>query len=283
MVTVFWIPPTSPLCSSGTDDTVTLPDCEASAPTLKAGEQHRPGHDPGPGTHLDAATMITMPVNRARNSIWTTRRGEACGKTLGTPAAASSSVMDSGSSRTPVAIAESPSATDKNSGTAKNRPACSRYCRKNDVSPPAGSGSATSPDPAVRRRRGRYGGSPTTRRPTARPRRRESARSRATAPATREHPPWAGRGPTSRSGGSVHDEAEAERRQPGAHQVEPRSLLGRGFCYAAGERQDNEHHEDFTDEHPPPGGIGGEQAADRGPAATAIAPAEATSPYARGR
>ena len=33
LVTVFWRPPTSPLCSSGTDDTVTLPSCEASAPT----------------------------------------------------------------------------------------------------------------------------------------------------------------------------------------------------------------------------------------------------------
>ncbi|MGH3235359.1 MAG: hypothetical protein ACRDOH_19355 [Streptosporangiaceae bacterium] len=61
--------------------------------------------------------------------------------------------MDSGSSRTPVATAESPRATDKNNGTAKNRPACKKYWKKNDVSPPrkvrlrsiAGSISAASP------------------------------------------------------------------------------------------------------------------------------------------
>ncbi len=43
--------------------------------------------------------------------------------------------MDSGSSRTPVAIADSPSATNKNNGTVKNRPACRKYWKKNDVSP----------------------------------------------------------------------------------------------------------------------------------------------------
>jgi hypothetical protein len=43
------------------------------------------------------------------------------------PAAANSSVIESGSSRTPVAIADRPSATDKNSSTAKNNPPCNRY------------------------------------------------------------------------------------------------------------------------------------------------------------
>src|SRR5438128_411976 len=33
LVNVFCRPPTSPLCSSGTDDTVTLPSCDANAPT----------------------------------------------------------------------------------------------------------------------------------------------------------------------------------------------------------------------------------------------------------
>ena len=32
LVNVFWRPPTSPLCSSGTAETVTAPSCEASAP-----------------------------------------------------------------------------------------------------------------------------------------------------------------------------------------------------------------------------------------------------------
>jgi hypothetical protein len=79
--------------------------------------------------------MITIPANKTRNPTRTTRRGEACGKRLGMPAAASSSVTDSGSNRTPVATAESLSATRKNNGTAKNNPACKKYWKKNDVDP----------------------------------------------------------------------------------------------------------------------------------------------------
>ena len=135
-VTVFWIPPTSPLCSSGTEETVTAPSWEASAPTPRPASSISQVTMSGPAPASSAATMITMPANSATNPIWTTRRGEAFGKTLGTPAAASSSVRDSGSSRTPVAIADRPSATDKNNGTAKNRPACRKYWKKNDVSPP---------------------------------------------------------------------------------------------------------------------------------------------------
>jgi len=101
--------------------------------------------------------MMTMPANSARNPIRTTRRGEASGKTFGIPAAASSSVMDSGSSRTPVATADSPSATDKNSGTAKNRPAWSRYWNRNEVRPPRSvrfrsmAGSTSTAPPRARR------------------------------------------------------------------------------------------------------------------------------------
>ena len=50
---MFCRPPTSPLCSSGTEETVTLPSCEASAPIAEAGEQHRPGHDLGPGAGVE--------------------------------------------------------------------------------------------------------------------------------------------------------------------------------------------------------------------------------------
>ncbi len=62
-------------------------------------------------------------------------------------------MIDSGRSRTPVATAERPRATERNSGTVKKRPACRRYWKKNAVSPPrnvmfrssAGSMSALSP------------------------------------------------------------------------------------------------------------------------------------------
>ena len=92
----------------------------------------------------------------ARKPSCTTRRGEAFGNTLGTPTAASSSVIDSGSSRTPVAIADSPSATDRNSGTAKNSPACSRYWKKNaDAARRGASRSRASPGRSAPPRPGR--------------------------------------------------------------------------------------------------------------------------------
>ena len=53
LVIVFWTPPTSPLCSSDTDDTVTLPELRGQRADTQAGEQHRPGHDLGPGTDLE--------------------------------------------------------------------------------------------------------------------------------------------------------------------------------------------------------------------------------------
>ncbi len=52
------------------------------------------------------------------------------------PTAASSSVADSGSSRTPVSSADRPSTTDRYSGTTKKTPICTRYWKKNMVRPP---------------------------------------------------------------------------------------------------------------------------------------------------
>ncbi len=63
----------------------------------------------------------------------------------------------------------------------------------------------------------------------------------------------------------IHDEAKAERGQHGAHEIEPRAFLGWRVSDAPGEPQDDEHNEDLTGEHPPPGGIGGQQAADQRP------------------
>src|SRR5262250_489979 len=108
LVTVFWTPPTSPLCSSDTAETVTLPSWEASAPTPRPASSIGQVTISGPAPESSSASRITMPANSAKNPIWTTRRGEAFGKTLGTPTAASSNVTDSGSSRTPVATAQRP-------------------------------------------------------------------------------------------------------------------------------------------------------------------------------
>ncbi len=64
-----------------------------------------------------------------------TRRGFACGNTLGTPAAKSSNISESGSRCMPVATADRPSATERNSGTTKKIPACTRNRKKNEVTP----------------------------------------------------------------------------------------------------------------------------------------------------
>jgi hypothetical protein len=93
----------------------------ASKPSALSGDQRRAAErarELAEAATSRAATMMTIPANSARKPSWTTRRGEASGKTLGTPAAASS-VIDNGSSRTPVTTADSPSATDNNNGTEK--------------------------------------------------------------------------------------------------------------------------------------------------------------------
>jgi hypothetical protein len=109
---------------------------EASAPTSSPERSIGQVTISGPAPASSAAAITTIPANNARNPSWTTLRGEAVGNSLGTPTAASSSVIDNGSSRTPVAIADRPSATDRNSGIVKNSPAWSRYWKKNEVGPP---------------------------------------------------------------------------------------------------------------------------------------------------
>ena len=135
LVRVFCSPPTSPVCSSGTDDTVTLPSCDASAPTPRPARSIGHVTISGPAPASSAAIITTIPANSDRKPSCTTRRGDAFGKNFGMPTAARSSVIDSGRSRTPVATAESPSATERNSGTVKKSPAWSRYWNENAVSP----------------------------------------------------------------------------------------------------------------------------------------------------
>ena len=139
-VIVFWSPPTSPLCSSGTEDTVTLPSCDARAPIPRPASSMGQVVISAPAPWSSAATMTTSPAKSATKPSRATRRGDASGKSLGMPAAARMSVIESGRSRTPVSIAESPSATERNSGTAKKSPPCRKYWKKNEVRPPRSSG-----------------------------------------------------------------------------------------------------------------------------------------------
>ena len=65
----------------------------------------------------------TIPANIDKSPTRTTSRGEMFGKNRGIPAAAISSVIDSGMIFKPVSIADSPSATDRYSGIVKKSPA----------------------------------------------------------------------------------------------------------------------------------------------------------------
>ena len=82
---MFWTPPTSPVCSSGTEETVTLPSCEASAPIPRPASNIGQVHDLRPSAHVERATMTTMPANNERNPIWTTRRGDRSETASGHP------------------------------------------------------------------------------------------------------------------------------------------------------------------------------------------------------
>ena len=77
-----------------------------------------------------------MPTAPRRSRSSTTRRGDVVGKNFGTPAAASSIVTESGVILIPVSIAESPSATDRYSGTTKKSPIITTNWKKNISSPP---------------------------------------------------------------------------------------------------------------------------------------------------
>ena len=66
----------------------------------------------------------------------TTSRGEMFGKNRGMPAAAISSVIESGMILRPVSIADRPSATERYSGIVKKSPAWTRNWKKNITRPP---------------------------------------------------------------------------------------------------------------------------------------------------
>ena len=173
-------------------------------------------------------------------------------------------MIDSGRIRTPVSIAESPSAIERNSGTAKNRPACSRYWKKNDGEP-----AAQQPDPQDRRveQRGLTGVAavllpgeePEQHRAAA----EDAARSPATAPATSARPASGCTNPqVPDAQDPVHDQTEAERRERGADEVEAGALLLRRVGRAPVEQQHHADDEHLADEHVAPRPVRGEQAAD---------------------
>jgi hypothetical protein len=112
-VMVFCSPPTSPVTSSGTDETVTAPSCEASAPTPRPASSIGTVTISAPTPTSRARTRDTIPASRAARPQDTTFLGEASGQYLGIATAATSKVIERGSSRIPVSRALRPRATDR--------------------------------------------------------------------------------------------------------------------------------------------------------------------------
>ena len=135
-VIVFCTPPTSGLSSSGTAETVTAPSCDASAPMPSPISSMGTKTTSGPASGSRPPRRTTVPSKSASSPLRTTSRGETFGRKRGMPIAAISSVIDSGSSRAPVASADRPRQTERYSGTTKNRPACTRNWKKNMSRPP---------------------------------------------------------------------------------------------------------------------------------------------------
>ena len=269
------------LCSSGTAETVTAPSWEASAPM------------PSPTSSIGTSTISAPGVRRrARRAARPSRRtaragrggppaaGRRAGSSFGMPTAAISSATESGSSRTPVSIAESPSATERNSGTTKKSPAWTRYWKKNIVRPPASC--------RLRSIAGSTSGSPPRASTAALPAEEEPEHEQPaeqTSQITGESPNQDGRArlrlDQAPLAGAQH--AEHEQPSPMAESTAPtRSSaarsLGRRVGDPPGEHEDAEHDHDLAGEHPAPGEVRRGEAADQRADGDRDAPAAATSP-----
>ena len=201
-------------------------------------------------------------MNKLEKPTRTTRRGEALGRSRGMPTAASRSVTDSGSNRTPVATAESPRATEKEGhdeeearleeeleeegGQARLQRRVPQHAGvdQDRSSPPQlpvlpqheqpEHSCAAQEEPQHRR------GTEPLRRPFF-----------------RLHDT-----PRSRPDDPVDDGAEAQGGKEGPDQVEADTAFGRRVGHPQAERQDPDHDDDFAGKDPAPAGVGGEEAAD---------------------
>jgi hypothetical protein len=96
-----------------------------SKPSALSGDQRRAAErarELAEAATSRAATMMTIPANSARKPSWTTRRGGGIREDLGYARGGQQRDRQR-QQRTPVTTADSPSATDNNNGTEKNRSA----------------------------------------------------------------------------------------------------------------------------------------------------------------
>ena len=265
LVAVFWMPPTSGARSSGRDETVTAPSCEASAPIpapisssgtvtiaavapgLSAGDEDRgPGHDQEQADARDAP-------------------GAALGRTLGIPTAITSSEIDSGTSRIPVSIADSSSTTDRNSGIVKKIPDCRKNWKPNSVRPPV-----ELPDAQDRRRQQRLAAvlleavAPQQERPQEQQAARDQPDDRRRPREGRRVRLGLDQAPLAGLEDPEHEQRHAARGQHGADDVDPRALGRRRRLRDPADRdEDDDDDDDLAREHPAPGRVGRERPADQ--------------------
>ena len=172
-------------------------------------------------------------------------------------------MKESGSRRTPVSIAESPSAIERKSGIAKNMPALEEVLEEE-----RGEARAQDRDPQDRRVDERLAlALDEAVLPPEEERQHGGAAEHQ--PDHRREPDPFGRvglgldeapGPGAQD--AEHDQPEAEGREPGPDQVQLHLPLRLAGLDAAGEDEDRDHDQDLAGEDVAPGEVGGEEAAD---------------------
>ncbi len=259
---MFWRPPTSLLCSSGTDDTVTAPSCEASAPMPRPASSIGQVTISGPAPASRAATMHDDPGQERQVAELDDPAGRGVGEELGD--------ADGGQQQRDRQRQEPDARRDR------RQPEGHRQEQRHGEEQPGlqqvleeerGEAAAQHRVPEDRRVDERLGTLveppvlPLQEQPEHQPAAEDQPDRRATARATRGADALGRTKPHSPAAQDPeHDQPEAERRQRGADEVEPGARLGRGASamrrVSDEDRGDDEH---LAREHPAPRQVGGEQ------------------------
>ena len=282
-VPVFCTPPTSPLCSSGTAETVTLPSCEAIAPSPEPIKQQRSGDDLRAGADVEQAHQQNEAGEHQHEPRVDDPPRVRVRRELGDPGREQQQRQrhrqqpDAGLHR------RQPERHRQEQRHDEERPRLYEEHEQEREHPRAHLDVAQqlgvqqralpAPDPPAL---------------PAQEQRQNDAAAEYQPDHRREADPLGcfGLGLHDAPGAGLQDpeddEAQTQRRQEGPEEVELDALLGRRVVDAAREQNDHRDDQHLTDEHPPPRGVGREEAADQRAQRGGDRAAAATSPYARG-
>ena len=217
-----------------------------------------------PAPASSAATNTTRPRNSARNPSWQTRRGDACGNTFGIPTAAMTSVIDSGRMRSAGVDRREPERDREEQRHREEQPGLEQVLEEERGEP-----AAQQPDPQDRgiEQRGSAGVASVLL-PREEPEQHHAAAE--DQPDHRRQPQPRGRirlrlheSPRPGAQDPVDDEAQPERRERGADEVEAGAFLLRRVGGAPVEEEHDPDDEHLADEHVSPRPVRGEQPADQ--------------------